>query len=103
MSSKRQMNPQPPVSSLTASINSLRPFLSGKYTASFSGFTMPKSGVAETLGASAAEKNRIVQKDAYIIAITHVEFLLLIPIRNYRGARIHHFHSSLRLEPFCEI
>jgi hypothetical protein len=34
------MNPQPPINSLTASINSLRPFLSGKYTASFSGFTL---------------------------------------------------------------
>ncbi len=37
------MNPQPPPSSLTASTSSFFPFFSGRYTASFSGLTMPRN------------------------------------------------------------
>ncbi len=41
--SSRQTNPQPPPSSLSASTSSFFPFFSGRYTASFSGLTMPRN------------------------------------------------------------
>src|SRR5262249_12009887 len=60
-------------------------------------------GVAEVLGAAAAEENLAVQEDADVVAVADLEFFHLVAVALDGGARVHHLHPRLRLQALGKV
>ena len=103
-STKRQLKPQPPPSSLTASSSSFAPFFSGRVHRVVLGIHNPQEArVAEALRTPAPVENPPVQKDADVVRVPDIELLHLVSIGLDGGARVEHLHARLRLQPGREV
>ena len=104
MSARRQMNPHPPPSSLTASTSSIRTFLERQIQGVVLGIDdAEEARIAKVLRAAATVENRPVQEDAHIVAVSEEELLDLIAIRLDRRLRVDDFHPRLRIETLREV
>ena len=100
----RQMKPQPPPSSLSASTSSFLPLLQRQvHRVVVRAHDAEERRVAEVLRAPPAVQDLPVQEDAHLVAVAERELLHLGPVGDDRGPRVHDLHPRLRIEPLREV
>jgi len=98
------MNPQPPPSSLTASISSILTLFQLKIDGVILRVNdAEEAGIAEALRTAAAIEDLPIQENADLVAVTDLEFLYLVAVGVDVSARVQDVRARLRLQTLRKI